>query len=184
MYYECCIDNVVATLKSLCQIYKVLSMSSYNVKCTTLEGVYVTIGNPVFCGVHFRGELQHGGDVIQQKIKYQPIRTREIGAVSLSDVLYILYVLSFLFNIYNATELKYRSSSATLFKKILWHRCFLVNFVKFPKNTFSYRTPLVAASENKFSKCISNKSWFSSVLSHRHSVPKIRILKTSVRLHL
>ena len=159
-------------------------MSSYNVKCTTLEGVYVTIGNPVFCGVHFRGELQHGGDVIQQKIKYQPIRTREIGAVSLSDVLYILYVLSFLFNIYNATELKYRSSSATLFKKILWHRCFLVNFVKFPKNTFSYRTPLVAASENKISKCISNKSWFSSVFSPRHSAPRIRILKTSVRLHL
>ena len=122
--------------------------------------------------------------VIQKKIKYQPIRTREIGAVSLSDVLYILYVVSFLFNIYNATERKYRSSSATLFKKILWHRCFLVNFVKFPKNTFSYRTPLVAASENKISKCISNKSWFSSVFSPRHSAPRIRILKTSVRLHL
>ena len=38
------------------------------------EGVNVTIGNPVFyfflylTGVHFRGKLQHGGDVIQQKI--------------------------------------------------------------------------------------------------------------------
>ena len=49
---------------------------------------------PAFClslyltGVHFRGELQHGGDVSQQKIKCRPIRTREIGSVSLSDVLY------------------------------------------------------------------------------------------------
>ena len=32
--------------------------------------------------------LQHGGDVSQQKIKCQPIRTREIGGVTLSDVLY------------------------------------------------------------------------------------------------
>ena len=54
----------------------------------------MTIGNPAFClflyltGVHFRGELQHGGDVSQQKIKGRPIRIREIGGVSLSDVLY------------------------------------------------------------------------------------------------
>ena len=54
----------------------------------------MTIGNPAFClflyftSVHFRGELQHGGDVSQQKIKCQPIRTREIGGVTLSDVLY------------------------------------------------------------------------------------------------
>ena len=46
----------------------------------------------------FRGELQHGGDVSQQKTKRRPIRTREIGGVSLSDVLYgvslsdVLYV--------------------------------------------------------------------------------------------
>ena len=39
-------------------------------------------------GVHFRGELQHSGEVSQQKIKCRPIRTREIGGVSLSDVLY------------------------------------------------------------------------------------------------
>ena len=39
--------------------------------------------------VHFQGELQHGGDVSQQKIKFRPIRTREIGSVSLSDVLYV-----------------------------------------------------------------------------------------------
>ena len=59
-----------------------------------MEGVYMTIGNPAFClflyliGVHFQSELQYGCDVIQQKIKCQPIRTREIGGVSLSDVLY------------------------------------------------------------------------------------------------
>ena len=60
-----------------------------------MEGVCVTIENPAFClflyltGVHFRGELQHGGDVSQQKIKCRPIRTREIGGVTLSDVLYV-----------------------------------------------------------------------------------------------
>ena len=60
-----------------------------------MEGVCVTIGNPAFCfllyltGVHFRGELQHIGDISQQKIKFQPIRTREIGGVTLSDVLYV-----------------------------------------------------------------------------------------------
>ena len=53
------------------------------------------IGNPAFClflyltGVHFRDELQHGGDVSECKIKYRLIRTREIGGVSLSDVLYV-----------------------------------------------------------------------------------------------
>ena len=57
------------------------------------EGVYTTIGNPAFClflyltGVHFRDELQYGGDVSQQKVKCRPIRTREIAGVSLSDVL-------------------------------------------------------------------------------------------------
>ena len=50
--------------------------------------------HPAFClflyltGAHFRGELQHGGDVSQQKIKCGPVRTREIDGVSLSDVLY------------------------------------------------------------------------------------------------
>ena len=58
------------------------------------EGVYVTAGNPAIylflylTGVHCRGELQHGGDLSQQKINCPPIRTREIGGVSLSDVLY------------------------------------------------------------------------------------------------
>ena len=54
----------------------------------------MTIGNPTFClflyftAVHFWGKLQYGGDTSQQKIKCRPIRTREIGGVSLSDVLY------------------------------------------------------------------------------------------------
>ena len=58
------------------------------------EVVDMTIRNPAFClllyltGVHFRGELQHDGDVSQQKIKCRPIRTREIRGVSFSDVLY------------------------------------------------------------------------------------------------
>ena len=56
----------------------------------------MTIVHAAFClflylaGVHFRGELQHGGDVSQQKIKCRPIRTREIGDVSLPDVLYVI----------------------------------------------------------------------------------------------
>ena len=58
------------------------------------EVVDMTIGNPAFSlllyltGVHFRGELLYGGDVIQQKIKCRPIRAREIGGASFSDVLY------------------------------------------------------------------------------------------------
>ena len=36
---------------------------------------------------------------------------------------------------------------ATLSKKSLWHGCFPVNFCEVSKNTFSYRTPPVAASE-------------------------------------
>ena len=34
-------------------------------------------------------------------------------------------------------------------KKKLWHRCFPVNFAKFLKNPFSYRTLLVGVSEQK-----------------------------------
>ena len=37
--------------------------------------------------------------------------------------------------------------SATLLKKRLWHRCFPVNFAKFLRTPFFYRTPLVAVSE-------------------------------------
>ena len=41
------------------------------------------IGNPAFCltlyltRVHFRGELQHLGDVSKQKIKCRPVRLSE-----------------------------------------------------------------------------------------------------------
>ena len=54
----------------------------------------MTIVHPAFylflylTGVHFWHELQHGGDVSQQKIKSRPISTREISGVSISDVLY------------------------------------------------------------------------------------------------
>ena len=58
---------------------------------------YVTIGNSDFChalyltGIHFRGELQHVGDVSEQKIKCRPIRTREIGGARLSEELYVTF---------------------------------------------------------------------------------------------
>ena len=39
------------------------------------------------------------------------------------------------------------SSTCKLIKKRLWHRCFPVDFANF-KNTFLYRTPPVAASDN------------------------------------
>ena len=51
----------------------------------------MTTGNPAFClflyltGAHFRGELQHNGDVSELKIKCWPIRIRKIGGVRLSD---------------------------------------------------------------------------------------------------
>ena len=60
----------------------------------------MTIGNLAFClflyltGIHFRGELQHGGDVSQQKNKCRPIRTREIDGASLSDVLCVTSLFS------------------------------------------------------------------------------------------
>ena len=40
----------------------------------------------------------------------------------------------------------YRKTPATFLKNRLWHRFFSVNFFEVSKNTFSYRTPLVAAS--------------------------------------
>ena len=39
-------------------------------------------------GVHFRGKLQQGGHVGEQKIKCHPIRTWEIGGLWLQDKLY------------------------------------------------------------------------------------------------
>ena len=55
----------------------------------------MTNGNPAFCvalylsSVHFWGELQHLGEVIEQKIKWRPIRTREIGGVRLWEELIV-----------------------------------------------------------------------------------------------
>ena len=43
---------------------------------------------------------------------------------------------------------------ATLLKKRLWHRCFPVNFCEISKNTYSYRTPPVAASVAAYEKKI------------------------------
>ena len=39
-------------------------------------------------GVHFPSELQNTGDVGKQKIKYGPIKTREITHIRLSEELY------------------------------------------------------------------------------------------------
>ena len=74
--------------------YCLMLKAVYNDPC---EDVYLTIVHPALClflyltGVHFRGNLQHGGDVIQQKTKCRPIRTLEIGGGSLLDVLYVIY---------------------------------------------------------------------------------------------
>ena len=40
---------------------------------------------------------------------------------------------------------------ATLLKKRLWHRCFPMDFAKFLRSPFFYRTPTVAVSEVYFS---------------------------------
>ena len=44
-----------------------------------------------------------------------------------------------------------------LLKKRLWHRCFPVYFVKFPRTPFFYRTPPAAASVCKIRESIFNK---------------------------
>ena len=55
----------------------------------------MAVGNPALCltlyltGVHFRGELQHVGHGDEQKIKYSPIRTREIAGVRLQEEPYV-----------------------------------------------------------------------------------------------
>ena len=62
----------------------------------------MAIGNPAFClflyltGEHFRGELQHIGDVSEKNIKCWPIRTREIGGARLQNGLYVSHNISFL----------------------------------------------------------------------------------------
>ena len=44
--------------------------------------------------------------------------------------------------------IKLQAPPATLLKKGLWHRCFPVNFTKFLRTPFFYRTPLVAVFES------------------------------------
>ena len=46
---------------------------------------------------------------------------------------------------------------ATLLKKRLWHRCFPVEFAKFLRTTFLYRTPPVATSERRIIKTQQSK---------------------------
>ena len=47
----------------------------------------------------------------------------------------------------NSFLIKLQAWPATLSKKNLWHRCFPVNFAKFPRTPFFYRTPQVDASK-------------------------------------
>ena len=60
-----------------------------------MEGGYETIGNPALClflyltGIHFWDELQHAGDVSKQKIKYWPIRRRDLVSDCKRDYMYV-----------------------------------------------------------------------------------------------
>ena len=93
------------------------------------EGVYVTIRNPTFClflyltGGCFRGELQYGDDVSQQKITCRPFRAREVGGVSLSDVLYV-GIQRFAKIIRNFQN----SARVTIFKRSMAYLCTYVDY--------------------------------------------------------
>ena len=41
-----------------------------------------------FTGLHFRGELQHVGDVSEENFKCRPIRSQEIDGVRLTEALF------------------------------------------------------------------------------------------------
>ena len=64
----------------------------------------MTIGNLAFCltlyltDVHFRGELQHVGHAGQQKIKFRPVRTREIAGARLIKGNYMIALKFFRFD--------------------------------------------------------------------------------------
>ena len=65
-----------------------------------------------------------------------------------------------------------------LLKKRLWHRYFAVNFVTFLINTFSYRTPLVAASENtRFTSMNIHGHNITEAFARRFSVEKLFLKK-------
>ena len=84
-------------------------------KVSQPEGVYVKIGNPAFflflyfTGAPFWGELQHNGEVSQQKIKCRLIRTREIGGTIVRRMIWLpvlllsgyIYLYVFFFIIFN-----------------------------------------------------------------------------------
>ena len=82
-------QNVLKCAVSLAKVYAPINDSIRNLIWAIWnlwpEGVYVTIGNPAFC-FFFLYLTQRCGDVNEWKIKCRPIRTREIGGISLSDV--------------------------------------------------------------------------------------------------
>ena len=67
--------------------------------------------------------------------------------------------------------------SATLLKKRLWYRCFPVNFVKFLKNTFLQRTPLVAASVISDELLIKIESTFRLTMKNRLTMNWLDLIK-------
>ena len=92
------------TLKTICFLFSFFVLFTHHAVGSvngSIKGVSVTIGNSAFClalyltGVHLRGELQHVGDVSEQKFKCRPIRTRGIGGVRLPEAL----------NVFNRPEL-------------------------------------------------------------------------------
>ena len=59
--------------------------------------------------------------------------------------------------------------TATLLKKRLWHRCFPLNFAKFLKKPFSYRTPPVADSVKCFRDNYGHKTLISKLTYYKNS---------------
>ena len=90
---ESCIDIILISRSYSFQNSCSFKTGVHDHHCLIYEVVYVTIVNPAFylalhlAVVHFRGELQHAGDVSEQKIKCSPVTTREIGGVRLWDEL-------------------------------------------------------------------------------------------------
>ena len=58
------------------------------------------------------------------------------------------------------------SRPATLFKKRPWHRCFPVNFAKFLRTLFYYRTPPVDASKGWWHSKKRLITWVSHILKY------------------
>ena len=79
-----------------CNLFQKLIAGNLQTNCCNL------LLNSAFClalyliVVHFRGELQHVDDVSEQKAKCRPIKTREIGGATLSDVLYVNLSLAYI----------------------------------------------------------------------------------------